>query len=178
MLEVPRRPGFPELMLAVILLVLGFLTFPYAVTSHDNPYVDYDANAGIRVIIGTAFAIDGAMFVWIVVCAIRRSWSHASQLTLVVLCAAAIALIWLELWWGSTFYYGEVRDKQGLPYGINNAGALGSLIFATYIVWRLRFGSATGTRLAVYRAGATLAVFGLQRVALAWLEGPWKLWQS
>jgi len=114
MFEVPRRPGFPELMLAVILLVLAVMTFPYARLVEDNPYVDYEANPGIRIIIAAAFAIDVVMFVWIVVCAIRRSWSHASQLTLIALCAAAIAFIWLELWWGSTFYYGEVRDKQGI----------------------------------------------------------------
>ncbi len=36
-------------------------------------------------------------------------------------------LQWIEMWYGSTFYYGEVRDKQGLGF------PLASLLLMSYV---------------------------------------------
>ena len=42
----------------------------------------------------------------------------------------SISLIWLEIYYGSTFYYGEIRDKQSVWYLVNNFGAVGSIILS------------------------------------------------
>jgi hypothetical protein len=41
-------------------------------------------------------------------------------------------LVLYELYIGSTFYYGDVRDKQGLPLSINNMGFIGSIVYLSF----------------------------------------------
>jgi len=41
-----------------------------------------------------------------------------------------IALIWFEIYYGSTFYYGDIRDKQALWYGANDFGIIGSILLS------------------------------------------------
>ena len=87
-------------------------------------------------------------------------------------------LTWLELWYGSTFYYGEVRDKQNLPFGINNGGALGSVVFLTYIISRIRPTQWSRRRLVLFRAVAVFALILGHVAVLRLLEAPWQLAQS
>ena len=42
----------------------------------------------------------------------------------------SISLIWLEIYYGSTFYYGEIRYEQSVWYLVNNFGAVGSIILS------------------------------------------------
>jgi hypothetical protein len=125
-------------------------------TDSTDPFAAYDANPGIRAITLAALALDLVLLV--AIASSSRGWTRARQ-ALVLGCAAiGIALPWLELWWGSTFYYGEVRDKQGLPFSVNHGGIVGSVLFAAYIAWRLRFGRLRGGGLALARVGAVVAI--------------------
>jgi len=99
-----------------------------------NPYFEYYANPVICFLALAAVVIDllvlFAIFVW------KRNTASTSLCIIIqLLLGSAIALIWTELWYGSTFYYGEIRDKQGLAFSVNNFGLLGSTLFAAYLVW-------------------------------------------
>lgn len=41
-----------------------------------------------------------------------------------------IFLIWLELLYGASIYYGEIRDKQAVWFSINNFGIIGSIFIS------------------------------------------------
>ena len=98
---------------------------PYA------PYFKYYQNSGILYINLTSFLIDILIFIFLLFKLIAHS-----QKNIGLFCCLIIGsfLTWLELWYGSTFYYGEVRDKQGLPFTTNNFGIVGSIIFSTYFL--------------------------------------------
>jgi hypothetical protein len=54
---------------------------------------------------------------------------------LILICTIIlIALIWFEIYYGSTFYYGEIRDKQLVWCGVNNFGAIGSIILSFSLI--------------------------------------------
>ncbi len=80
-------------------------------------------------------------------------------------------LQWFELYLGSTFYYGEVRDKQGLMFPV-----LASFM-VTLVVWKINY-SKTESRNLIIR----LVLTGVINVGLYILWGqvyePWNLWQS
>ena len=87
-------------------------------------------------------------------------------------------LPWLELWWGSTFYYGEVRDKQGLPNSVVNIGTLGALVLLGYIALRMPLPLESASRRTIVRAALFLGICAMQRLACDFLAGTWNLWQS
>jgi hypothetical protein len=146
--------------------------------SYVDPFSQYHANLGIRLINETAFILDASIFLMVTVAALRRIWSHVQQIAVIWAAAFAAALTWFELWYGSTFYYGEVRDKQALPFGVNNAGALGSLCFLTYIIWRVQLPSRSATVRTLVRVAVTVAVAIAHYLLPRLLEQRWNLWQS
>lgn len=145
--------------------------------NYVDPFAEYNANLGIRFITAAAFALDTAILVLIARAAIRRTWSRIEQLVVIAAATAAALLTWFELWYGSTFYYGEVRDKQGLPFGVNNAGVFGSAMFLTYIVWRVSLPEAVRHQVIV-RIALTVALIAAHYMLLRVVETPWNLWQS
>jgi hypothetical protein len=145
--------------------------------NYVDPFAEYDANLGIQFITAAAFALDTGIFVLIARAAFRRTWSRIEQMVVIVAAAVAALLTWFELWYGSTFYYGEVRDKQGLPLGVNNGGALGSVVFLTYIVWRVSLPESVRHRVIV-RIALTAALIAAHYMLLRVVETPWDLWQS
>ncbi len=50
---------------------------------------------------------------------------------ILILSIFAFLIVLYEMYFGSTFYYGEVRDKQ-FPFGVNNLGFLGTTVFFSY----------------------------------------------
>lgn len=95
-----------------------------------GPYRVYLVNAGILTISATAIT-GNVLFVAFV---LRRPQARYHTVTLA--CAIVSAVVpAVELWYGSTIYYGEVRDKQGLPWSLSNAGPIGSLVFILYALW-------------------------------------------
>ncbi len=95
-----------------------------------------------------------------------------------ILAAIGAALTWIELWYGSTFYYGEVRDKQGLPLNVNNIGPVGSYAFLGYLACRVALN--TKWRPAVFAGIPALlaASWFAHSAMLTFLRGPWLLYQS
>jgi hypothetical protein len=90
----------------------------------------------------------------------------------------AILLIWFELWYGPTFYYGEVRDKQGLPFGVNNFGLLGSILFFAYLILRIKLNLDSVTKIFSLKIILLVLAIVIQVFLINNLEDSWKLWQS
>jgi hypothetical protein len=97
-----------------------------------DPFYVYNTNSGIVVI--TTMKLISALFIsifgltWI----INRHIAY-SIITTILLCVLALAITeWIELWYGSKFYYGEFRDKQGLGFPIL------SLLLTLYFFLRIR----------------------------------------
>ena len=145
--------------------------------NYVDPYAKYNANPGIRALNLAATALDATIVIMVAVGAIRRFLPAAHRFVLMLLSVFAAVFTWVELWYGSTFYYGEVRDKQGLPFGVNNGGALGSFIFLSYVVWTISLPDTRVPRVVV-RVGATIALLAAHALVLQSVEEPWKLWQS
>ena len=80
-------------------------------------------------------------------------------------------LQWYELYYGSTFYYGEVRDKQGLMFPL-----LASLM-VTLTIWKLNYSKTVNRNLTI-----KLTLTGIINVGLylLWKQvyETWNLWQS
>lgn len=122
--------------IAVVGLILACLNMflpeqEYGAKGFD-PYREYYTNKGIVWI----FII--RLFFWLTVFALGIMWIKNKTIRplnfkILLLSILIIALLqWFELWYGSTFYYGEVRDKQGLGVPIL------SIALQIYVLLRLR----------------------------------------
>lgn len=80
---------------------------------------------------------------------------------------------WIEMWYGSTFYYGEVRDKQGLGFPKL------SLIFLIYPIWIFKeeIKNLNWKQLSI-RIIATISIIISSSIFYGQIYEPWKLWQS
>lgn len=122
-------------MIAVIGLILSCINMllpehEYGTKGFD-PYRDYYTNKGIVLI------FIARLIFWLIVCVLGIIWIikktiEPLNLNLLLLTIVIIAMLqWFELWYGSTFYYGEVRDKQGLGVPIL------SIVLQIYVFLRL-----------------------------------------
>ncbi|MBI4425357.1 MAG: hypothetical protein HY554_16630 [Elusimicrobia bacterium] len=91
-----------------------------------------------------------------------------------LLCAAAL-LPWFELWFGSTFYYGEDRSLQGLPFAVVNLGPVSTVVLLTAATWELARPKLEPRLAAGLTAGVFLNLTGLLWRLLVALEEPWRL---
>jgi hypothetical protein len=182
-LTLPDRPRLAEYLL-LCFVVLGVLA---NVTSYWNgelfwegadPFATYHANPGIRAIEAGAAIVGISLATLVGVAAIRRRLAPAAAWPLLVLCFLGATLPYLELWWGSTFYYGEVRDKQGLPFGVSFGGPTGAAVFVTYLLSRIRLPLGRGWPRRCLLLAICITLMWLQVQALRPLEERWRLWQS
>jgi hypothetical protein len=122
-------------MIAVISLILSCINMflpehEYGAKGFD-PYREYYTNKGIVLI------FIARLIFWLAVCVLGIIWIKNKTIrplnfNLLLLSILIIALLqWFELWYGSTFYYGEVRDKQGLGVPIL------SIVLQIYVLLRL-----------------------------------------
>jgi len=123
-------------------------------------------------------AIIVSMVAWTVTSESKRRSSIYYGLALKAFALLGASLAWIELWYGSTFYYGEVRDKQGLPYGVNHFGPIGGFIFLSYVIWTIESKRITKRKAMVWRLISTLVVFLAEVIVLRIVEQPWRLRQS
>ena len=142
-----------------------------------NPYYDYFQNTGIKIIYVVNFIFNTSLIILIFIKIKKITFSKTDYLidTILIL---SILLIWFELWYGSTFYYGEVRDKQGLPFGVNNFGLLGSILFFTYLILRIKINSDSVKKILLLKLTLFVSAILLQVILINNLEESWKLWQS
>jgi hypothetical protein len=86
--------------------------------------------------------------------------------------ALIIAVLqWYELYYGSTFYYGEVRDKQGLGFPVLSS------CMVTLIIWKINYSKNQDRDLTI-----KFLLTGIVNLALYQFYGqvyePWNLGQS
>lgn len=121
-------------LLSIVGLIIYFYDLNNTVQIQDNPFKTFDNNPGI-INISIASLISKIIFI---VCFLllgfdkfRLDWKI---LTAYIITALIIAFFqWFELYYGSTFYYGEVRDKQGLMFPI-----LASFM-VTLAIWKINY---------------------------------------
>jgi hypothetical protein len=104
----------------------------FGIKGFDLLYYDYNKNIGI-ILIQSINSIS-----WIGILSIgilwikRRSIDYKWIYLIFSFCIILAITRWIEIWYGSTFYYGEVRDKQGLYFPIFG------LLLTFYTVWRFK----------------------------------------
>ncbi|WP_455498713.1 hypothetical protein [Coprobacter sp.] len=97
---------------------------------------------------------------------IKKGFSRNSLIILAIVLVLLIVEAWIFLWYTSTFYYGEIRDKQGTWFPWID------LVYIYYLVWllplkRMKYnGLQWGLCI-----GATLLFIGLFELVLE----PWHL---
>jgi hypothetical protein len=139
--------------------------------SYHNPFFNYHTNPGI-VILSLAFILSGLSFIICFILSCYKKRQTLALMRLYLISALIIAFIqWYELYYGSTFYYGEVRDKQGLMFPV-----LASLM-VTLVIWKTNFNWSANIN---YRAKVMLAVFLNCGLTVLWkfVEEPWRLYSS
>jgi hypothetical protein len=161
----------------VLFAIAGFLftTFGLWAGSTDDAYADYYHNHVIRWLQVVASGVDLSVLLVAACWRWKRLPQWSAALPFSVLAVAGAWLTWFELWYGATFYYGEVRDKQGLPYNVNNFGVLGSFVFLAYLVWRVPFGRMHNGWTAAVRCALTALLIVGQGVVLGKVSGPWNM---
>ena len=97
-----------------------------------NPFYEYNNNKGI-ILIYTAntILIFGIVLIGIV-WAIKRDIDYKWVYVIFIFCILLFISRWIEFWHGSTFYYGELRDKHGLTFPRIR------LLLVFYAIWRYK----------------------------------------
>lgn len=179
------KPKLGEYLLAyfVSFVILGNLISlfkgEYFWTSNGNywePYYAYNNNIGIKTISLLVLIINTVIFLMVLYWRFGKAKKLPLKIILIA-CFFGILLAWGELWFGSTFDYGTVRDKQALPFGINNAGLLGSYIFSLYSISRIEIRDRKEHPIKVNAEVAILIIlihYFIYRIVYE----PWNLWQS
>ncbi|MDX5442845.1 MAG: hypothetical protein LPJ89_03585 [Hymenobacteraceae bacterium] len=163
-----------EVVLASFVFISALL---YAVDfiipdSGSNPFEQYYSNAGIIYIINARLT---ACLLFLVLFFFTNHYRFRSSKLLkflYLLAAVTIAFLdWYELYYGSTFYYGEVRDKQGLGFPVFSSYMI------TFVIWKINYSENTNTYLYI-----KLILTAIINLALYQFYGYvyelWKLWQS
>lgn len=159
-------------LLSIVGLFIYFYDLNNPDPTQDNPFKTFDNNPGI-IKISIASLIARIVFV---VCFLLLAFDKFRQdkkiLTVYLFSALTIGFLqWYELYFGSTFYYGEVRDKQGLMFPL-----LASFM-VTLVVWKINYSKAENRNLTI-----RLVLTGITNVGLYILWGqvyePWNLFQS
>ena len=140
-------------------------------TKDYDPFYDYNSNKGI-VLINTinlvlCLSISIIGIIWIRKNQINYRWIYA----IFTLCLLTALNRWIELWYGSTFYYGEIRDKQGLGFPWL------SLLLIFYIIWRFHFELDTKKRI-IIKAIISILTTGILYGFYRMIYEKWNLWQS
>jgi len=93
-------------------------------------------------------------------------------LTVYIFSALTIGFLqWYELYYGSTFYYGEVRDKQGIMFPL-----LASFM-VTLTIWKINY-SKTEIRNLTIKLILTGIINGGLYFLWTQVYESWNLWQS
>lgn len=167
-----KRIDYWALVLVLLYLIVSLFVADCVINPQEVfPFTDYYLNTGVRAIsiIRMMLCITLASgFIWL---AVKKSLSHIMFNLLLVLIVILCVLMWFELWWGSTFYYGEVRDKQGLIF------PFGSILGLSYVALRIKVPLWYDNQLS-WRWLAILVITTLLWVLWEVVRDPWNLYQS
>ncbi len=167
-----------ETVLATLTLlsVVGLCFYFYDLQNYNptqgNPFKEFDNNPGI-IKISIASLTTRTIFI---ICFLLLSFDKFKQdkkiRTIYILSALKIGFLqWYELYYGSTLYYGEVRDKQGLMFPL-----LASFM-ATLAIWKINY-SKTENRNLIIKLILTGAINVVLYFLWTQVYEPWNLWQS
>lgn len=112
-------------------------------TTNDklHPFNKYYANSNVIFIYITAIILDIILvnvIIWSLI--IKEGFESSNKRMILVFMLVALALFLLtifEFYHSTTFYYGEVKDKQGFPWSGINSGFVGSIILLCYSIFTL-----------------------------------------
>lgn len=162
----------------VILTMLSFIGLGFYF--HDllseptgrNPFEIYNTNPGIiRISIGSV--ISRTVFIALFLILLTDKYRKSAIIKSTYLISALVIgfLQWYELYYGSTFYYGEVRDKQGLMF------PLLACFMVTLVIWKINYSPERSRNITI-----KIVLTGLINIGLYFLwtrvYEPWNLWQS
>lgn len=134
------------------------------------PFTVYYSNIGIRLVVISQIIVAGALSIAFIWFAVKRELSAVAFNVMLLGCIFLSAIGWFELWWGSTFYYGEVRDKQGLTFPLGCALWLAYVAFGVKMpLWLDR---------PPWRVIFAVVLFLLQWLLWQLVYEPWNLYQS
>ncbi|EKO52314.1 hypothetical protein LEP1GSC132_2080 [Leptospira kirschneri str. 200803703] len=136
----------------------------------NDPFSIYFQNLGILVL----FWLSVVVSIFIPILIAIRNRMNFPKFTLQVFIIVAAILPWTEMYWGSTFYYGEIRDKSGLPLNTIFFGPIGSG-FALFALFTEGFWKEKALRLKFI-----FFIFVVIFEFLLWfiLRHPWNMIQS
>jgi uncharacterized protein YxeA len=159
-------------LLSIVGLCFYFYDLKNPNSNQDNPFTTFDNNPGIIKLSFASLATRTIFIICFLLLAIDKFKQDNKILIVYILTALTIGFLqWYELYYGSTFYYGEVRDKQGLMFPL-----LASFM-ATLAIWKINYSKTEQRNLTI-----KLILTGLINVGLYFLwtqvYEPWNLWQS
>lgn len=168
-----------------ILVILNIILALFAILTPDNyksfldsPLYLYFNNIGIKIIYTLVIVLDSLLLFIVILKSLKINIIPYLRFIIIFFCSILIFIIWFELWYGSTFYYGEVRDKQGLPFGVNNNGIIGSTIFIYYIFYQFNFELSNKFMKYIVHILFLILIFLSQLGIIKLLEESWNLYQS
>lgn len=138
----------------------------------ENPYFTYDNNLGIIAISIALFVLKLIFLSVFLLIALDKFLKENYALAIYIFSALSIAILqWYELYYGSTFYYGEVRDKQGLSFPF-----LASFL-VTLSIWKICYSKSEINNFMIKIIFTIVINLGLY---LLWTQvyESWNLWQS
>lgn len=170
---------FVKILFLVIIYFLGLMNLSSLFPRKYEPEHLYMQNGTIRLIYIFAFLLD---FIIVVAIALRYYPLFSSgvkkklKILSIALYVISIFFIHFEIYYGSTFYYGEIRDKQGI-ISFNNLGYIGSFIICLYLGAILFFSKIKKFTLKViYFISIFLFDFILHFIFYDIVKAPWKLY--
>jgi hypothetical protein len=150
-------------------------------TEGGSPFYQYMQNDQIRLIyyISTIIIILFCILCYIKINSLIKfsNWFYLIFYFLISL--FMVFLIWFEIYYGSTFYYGEVRDKHHV-FGLANAlGVKGSTIYPGYVLLLVMFKNSKYLYLKIIISIGLIFVWYYSQVYFyKFMEEPWRLWLS
>jgi hypothetical protein len=165
----------------IFLLTVYFVVYNFNylnIVESYHPYFKYMENPTIRFIYITAIILDLVMLISIIMNLFESNTSLNKIVSNTIILSSILVflLVIFEMYFGSTFYYGEVRDKQGFPFGVNNFGFLSTTIFFCYsffLVYIPRVNTVTKKIVSFLIFFCFLLIF--QYFIFQLLKNPWQL---
>jgi hypothetical protein len=159
-------------LLAIVFSIINLIEIDSTNSQIGNPFAEYYANPTIRSIQSLEFISYCCFLLLFTLLCFDKYRKNIAVLTNYLTSAFAIAALqWYELYYGSTFYYGEVRDKQGLGFPV-----LSSLM-VTLIIWKINYSKNRDVDLTIKLILTGIINFSLYQFYGQVYES-WKLWQS
>ncbi|QCR21915.1 hypothetical protein [Pontibacter sp. SGAir0037] len=159
-------------LLTIVFSVINLIEIDNTNAHIGNPFAAYYASPTIRSIQSLKFVCYCCFLLLFTILCFDKYKRNIAVLTSYLTSAFAItALQWYELYYGSTFYYGEVRDKQGLGFPILSS------FMVTLIIWKINYSKNRDVDLTIKLVLTVIINLSLYQL-YDQVYDSWKLWQS